>query len=394
MNHPGLHAAMGLLALLGVPAALAASLTIGLVQRDDDERLDPRRVELAYPGQPGGTLEAAVQLAIAESRFELDAAKLQPKVDVRSAHDAADAKAQLTQLARTGAAAVVLDLPAAWLAGAASGAPALPLLNAGAADEGLRGAGCAAQLFHTLPGERMRADAIAQALLARRWARVLVLHGPRPEDAARLALVQAALKRYGLKPVATRPFKISADPRERDLANPLLLTGAAVAADYDAVWVVDTDGEFARALPFRTALPRPVVGDAGLVAEAWMPRFERFGAPQLSRRFQRAAQRPMTGSDWAAYMATKAVLQAALEQPAAAGAAVVLKALVRTDFTLDGFKGVRLSFRPWDHQLRQPLLLTDGVGVIGLAPVDGVLHPKNVLDTLGADAPESACRLK
>jgi len=394
MNRLGVRATTGLVAVLGAPAALAASLTIGLVQRGDDERLDPRRVELAYPGQPGGTLEAAVQLAIAESRFELDAAKLQLKVEVRSTHDAADAKAQLVQLAKAGAAAAVLDLPAAWLTDAAAGAPALPLLNAGAADEGPRGAGCAAQLFHTLPGERMRADAIAQALLARRWARVLVLHGPRPEDAARLAQVQAALKRYGLKPIATRPFKLSADPRERDLANPLLLTGAAVATDYDAVWVVDTDGEFARGLPFRTALPRPVVGDAGLVAEAWMPRFERFGAPQLSRRFQRAAQRPMTGPDWAAYMATKAVLQAALEQPAAASAAVVLKALARADFLLDGFKGVRLSFRPWDRQLRQPMLLTDGVGVIGLAPVDGVLHPKNVLDTLGADAAESACRSK
>jgi ABC transporter substrate binding protein (PQQ-dependent alcohol dehydrogenase system) len=93
-------------------------------------------------------------------------------------------------------------------------------------------------------------------------------------------------------------------------------------------------------------------------------------------------------------MATKAVLQAALEQPAAASAAVVLKALARADFLLDGFKGVRLSFRPWDRQLRQPMLLTDGVGVIGLAPVDGVLHPQNVLDTLGADAQESACRSK
>jgi hypothetical protein len=39
-------------------------------------------------------------------------------------------------------------------------------------------------------------------------------------------------------------------------------------------------------------------------------------------------------------------------------------------------------------------MLTDGLGVIGLAPVDGVLHPRNNLDTLGADAPESACRAK
>jgi ABC transporter substrate binding protein (PQQ-dependent alcohol dehydrogenase system) len=53
---------------------------------------------------------------------------------------------------------------------------------------------------------------------------------------------------------------------------------------------------------------------------------------------------------------------------------------------------VPVSFRPWDGQLRQPLLLTDGQGVVATAPQDGVLHAKNTLDTLGADAPERLCR--
>jgi len=368
----------------------AATLLIGVLQRADDERLDAKQVELAYPTQPGGPLAQAVEVAVKESAFELDAAKLQVKVDLRSARSADDARLQLQQLAKAGAAAVVLDLPAAWIAAAASSV-SLPLLNAGEADEATRQQACIANLFHTLPGERMRADAVAQTLLARKWSRVLVVYGSTPADATRLALVQSALKRYGLKPVAVRAFKLSADPRERDLANPLLLTGGV---DYDAVWVVDTDFEFARSLPYRTALPRPVVGDAGLVAEAWAPHFERFGAPQLARRFARGAQRAMTSPDWAAYMAAKAVLQAALEQAASPGAAQVMKALTRADFTLDGFKGVRLSFRAWDRQLRQPLLLTDGVGVVGSAPVDGVMHPKNVLDTLGVDAPESLCKPK
>ena len=94
-----------------------------------------------------------------------------------------------------------------------------------------------------------------------------MLQGPRTEDAAQLALVQAAIKRYGLKTVAVRPFKLSGDPRERDLGNPLLLTGNA---DYDVVWVIDADFEFARSLPYRTALPSPVVGDAGLTATGTM----------------------------------------------------------------------------------------------------------------------------
>ena len=67
------------------------------------------------------------------------------------------------------------------------------------------------------------------------------------------------------------------------------------------------------------------------------------------------------------------------------------KALLDSD--LDGSKGVQLSFRAWDGQMRQTMLLTDGQGVIGTAPVDGVLHPKNSLDTLGADAPEKLCKV-
>lgn len=375
-------------------AAQAATLRIALVQRADDERLDPKRVELAYPGHPGGSMEAAAAVALDEAQFELDAAKLQVKIETVDAKSADDAKAQLARLEKAGVAAAVLDLPAAWVSAGASGTK-MALVNASAADDALRGAQCAAHLFHTLPSERMRADALAQALLARQWSRVLVLHGPRPDDATRLAVAQAALKRYGLKVVATRAFKLSADPRERELANPLLLTGGL---EHDAVWVVDSDGEFARALPYRTALPRPVVGDGGLTAQAWAPHFERFGAPQLARRFARAAKRPMggwmTGHDWAAWIAVRALLQAALESAANPGAEALRRAMSREGFVLDGFKGVRLSFRAWDRQLRQPLLLTDGVGVVGLAPVDGVLHPKNVLDTLGADAPESACKAR
>ena len=389
----------GLVALLlfASLSTQAATLVVGVLQRADDERLDAKRVELAYPFQPGGPLTQAVEVALKESAFELDAAKLQVKLDVRSARSVDETKTMLQALSKAGAAAVVLDIPAEWMSAAMSAITSVPmaLLNAGDAAEGPRQQRCAANLFHTLPSDRMRADAVAQTLLARKWSRVLVLHGPRAGDATQLALVQAAIKRYGLKPVAVRPFKLSGDPRERELGNPLLLTANI---DFDVVWVIDADFEFARSLPYRTALPRPVVGDAGLMAEAWAPHFERFGAPQLARRFSRATNRAMTGPDWAAYMAMKAVLQAALEQAVsnttAPSASQILKALARADFTLDGFKGVRLSFRAWDRQLRQPLLMTDGVGVVGTAPVEGVMHPKNVLDTLGVDAAESTCKAR
>ena len=53
-----------------------------------------------------------------------------------------------------------------------------------------------------------------------------------------------------------------------------------------------------------------------------------------------------------------------------------------------------MQFRAWDRQLRQPVLLTDGEGVIAAMPLEGVLHPRNTLDTLGANEAEKLCKPK
>jgi len=294
------------------------------------------------------------------------------------------ARAAAIAAEKAGAAVLLTDLPADWTLAVAD-AVKLPVLNLGDPSDRLRQQDCRARLFHLIPSERMRSDALAQTLVSRKWSKLLLLVGGSSQDALRAATVQASIKRYGLQVVASKPFKLSADPRERDLANPLLLTAGN---SYDAVWVVDSDGEFARTLPYRTVLPRPVVGDGGLVALAWHAQFERYGAPQVSRRFAKAAKRPMTSQDWAAWMAGKALAAAAIAAPKGPNAAWA-SALAKG--TLDGSKGTNLSFRAWDGQLRQPMLLSDGQGVISQAPAEGMLHPRDVLDTLGADAPEKLC---
>lgn len=366
-------------------ATLGATLKVVLIAPADDARLERTRTERAWLGHPGGPAEQGLKVALDEATFELGATKTGVVLEVVAAASRETARLAAQQAERAGAAAIVTDLdPATTLA--VADAVKLPVLNVGLATDALRERDCRANLWHLLPSERMRSDALAQALVARKWSQVLLLSGPSADDAARAAAAQASLQRYGLKLVASKPFKLSADPRERDLANPLLLTGGGLA--YDAVWVVDSDGEFARALPYRTALPRPVVGDAGLVALAWHASFERFGAPQVVRRFARAHGRTMTAHDWAAWMAGRALVAAALAAPNGPASAWA-RALAANE--LDGSKGVAMSMRPWDGQLRQPLLLTDGQGVIATAPADGVLHPKNTLDTLGADAPEKLC---
>jgi ABC transporter substrate binding protein (PQQ-dependent alcohol dehydrogenase system) len=361
------------------------TLKATLLAPQDDPRLARTRLERAYLGHTGGPLIEALQMAVEENQFELDTAGLAVSVAPQEVGSLEAARSAAAAAEKSGAAVLLTDLPAAWTLAVAD-AVKIPVLNLSEAADSLRQQDCRARLFHLIPSERMRADALAQTLVARKWSKLLLLTGSSAPDRERAATVQASIKRFGLQVVATKPFKLSADPRERDLANPLLLTAGSA---YDAVWVVDSDGEFARTLPYRTVLPRPVVGDAGLVPLAWHAQFERFGAPQVVRRFAKANKRAMTAQDWAAWMAGKALVAALTAAPKGPASAWGL-ALARAP--LDGSKGTNMSFRAWDGQLRQPLMLSDGQGVIATAPVEGMMHPSDALDTLGADAPEKLCK--
>jgi ABC transporter substrate binding protein (PQQ-dependent alcohol dehydrogenase system) len=368
-------------------SAHAVDWRVTLIEQANSPQLDRTRLERAYLGHPGGSAADGISVAVDEAQFELDAAKARIVLKTEAVAAMAEARAAAQSAEKNGAAALLVNLPADWVA-AVAGAVKLPVLNVGTSDDRLRERDCATNLYHLLPSERMRADAVGQALLARKWTQVLLLTGASAEDAARSVVALAAVKRYGLKLVANKPYKLSTDPRERSLSNLTLLTANMA---YDAVWVIDSDGEFARGLPYNTALARPVVGDAGLVALAWSAQFERFGAPQVSRRFAKATKRTMAGHDWASWMAGKALVALAVAQTKADPAAVG-KALLAAN--LDGSKGVAMQFRPWDRQLRQPILLSDGQGVLATMPLEGVMHPRNTLDTLGADEPEKLCKPK
>ena len=67
---------------------------------------------------------------------------------------------------------------------------------------------------------------------------------------------------------------------------------------------------------------------------------------------------------------------------------------MRSDkFELAGYKGVPLSFRPWDGQMRQAILLADSRALVSVSPQPGFLHQFSQLDTLGIDRPETQCHL-
>jgi ABC transporter substrate binding protein (PQQ-dependent alcohol dehydrogenase system) len=392
----GLTLAWGVVALPAAAAAPRAAaaipVTLAVVTLTDDARYASRRLERAYPGHPQGRAVQGVRLALDEAAVELQTAGVALSLREVVLPDMAALPKALAALRAAKVQHLVADLPPAEFRQLAQAAPTALggalVFNTGVPDDALRAQECAAHVLHTLPSRSMDSDAIAQYLAARNWRKVLLLQGPETADALMGEAFQRAAKRYGLKITQTRPFKLSGDPRERDLANTRLLTGER---DHEVVAVMDADGEFARTVPYATQWPRPVVGASGLVAGAWHPQWERHGGPQLSRRFQKLAGRSMQGHDWAAWAAGKAMAAVLVDNPKA-GVAQQLQRLRSGAVFIDGFKGPRLSFRAWDGQLRQPVFVSHVDGVAGVAPVDGVLHPKEVLDTLGVDEKESICQ--
>jgi ABC transporter substrate binding protein (PQQ-dependent alcohol dehydrogenase system) len=100
----------------------------------------------------------------------------------------------------------------------------------------------------------------------------------------------------------------------------------------------------------------------------------------------------MSDEDWAAWAVVRAVVEA-IARAKSTEVARLREVMVDAEFTFDLYKGFPGSFRHWDHQLRQAVLLHTHNAVIDLAPLPGFLHERNNLDTLGIDERESRCRL-
>jgi ABC transporter substrate binding protein (PQQ-dependent alcohol dehydrogenase system) len=372
-----------------VPAA-ERPLPIGYLDLEDDPRYEARHVAARYPAQPWGRPFDGARVAIEESAFAGSAAGFELDLRRSTVNDAAGLADAVRKLQGDGVKLFLLDAPGEAVAalGQQTRGQDLLLFDLTALDDSLRQERCQAHVFHVAPSHAMLMDALGQFLVARKWRNALVLKGPRPDDAALLAAFNRAAKRFGVKVADTRAFVPGRDPRERSQNNVALLTAGA---DYDVVVVIDAGAEFARDVPYQVQKPRPVVGSAGLVADWWHWAWERHGAPQLNTRFTRVARRPMTGYDWSAWMAVKAIVEAVVRVKSPEPKAVA-GFLTGDQVALDGFKGNRLAFRPWDRQLRQPLLLTTGNWVVERAPLDGFLHARNTMDTLGFDDKESRCK--
>lgn len=160
-------------------------------------------------------------------------------------------------------------------------------------------------------------------------------------------------------------------------------------------------GSQCRSAAFHVAPSAAMLGDAvrqaggtGGEAAAWDSRLERFGADQLNQRFRARFGEEMDSQGWAGWFAVKVLWESSLR--ARSTVPTMLMQYLRSDAAqFDGHKGRPLSFRAWDHQLRQPLYVTNP----GAEPVEvpratpgSDESSRDLLDRLGTPQTQSTCR--
>ncbi len=380
---------------LTTAAAAADKVSIGYLHAVEKGRLtisvlDQPPNNLGLAGAEVGINDNNTTGRFMGQEFSLDNVKLSPDENIVPALD---------KLYGQGVRFFVLDVSADNVLKAADHFKSrdVVIFNAGAKDNRLRNEDCRSNVIHTAPSRAILADGLAQYLIWKKWRNWFLVFGSNPADRSWADSLRRAATRYGAKIVSEKEYVDTGGARQTDSGHAQVQKQMPVfsqdAEDHDVVVVADESEVFGTYLPYRTWLPRPVTGSAGLQAVSWHPAFEGWGAAQIQNRFAKHAGRRMNGIDMQAWTAIRMVGEAATRTKSADPAKI--DAYIKDPaFSIAAFKGQKITLRGWNLQLRQPVLLADGRNVVSVSPQAGFLHQFSELDTLGYDKPESSCKLE
>ncbi|MGC1345789.1 MAG: ABC transporter substrate-binding protein [Methyloceanibacter sp.] len=309
-----------------------------------------------------------------------------------------DVVAKAREILKKGDALIVADLEPQDLLAVAD----LPeaknsvIMNIRSSAEALRQEDCRPNVFHIIPDWAMRADALGQYFIVKKWPRWLVIRGDSAADKDYLAQIQRTAKRYGGKIVQEVVYPYPPGSRNTDSGYQQVQAQIPMVTeqtpDHDVIWVIDTDEFFGDYLPYRTYKPDLVVGTQGLQALAWDKSYTEYGSMTFQNDLFKLTKRDATERDYTAWLGVRALTDAAM-RAGKTSVPDIKQFILSKDFNLEGHKGVALNFRPWDHQMRQPLILGGGARtIVSKSPQEGFLHEKNDNDTLGYDEPETKCK--
>ena len=289
------------------------------------------------------------------------------------------------------------------------------LLNATARGGALRGEQCRRSTFHTVADVAMHVDAIGQWLLQnnrKRWQFVVAEDALGQEvyrRASQLLQAQGGIElgreifrlgqsdyqpmweRLGQQDVEVIFVAFLGEDLRQFLAqSPVSGVTALVAGaplDMIAMWST------------------PPAHVKGVWATSWYHQFERYSARELNRRFLRRFGKPAEAYAWANWAAVKLVVEGVLRTGSTDPAALV--SYLEGAPAFDGHKGKSLTFRDWNHQLRQPMYIVRARDVPPENPWDvfeivSEMPPPtargksvaDMLDTLGELKAETKCQLQ
>ncbi|MEJ1161716.1 ABC transporter substrate-binding protein [Prosthecomicrobium sp. N25] len=249
-------------------------------------------------------------------------------------------------------------------------------LNVGATSDALRQAACRAGTFHVEASAAMYLDAIFGWYVRAGFRRWHLVRDEDPENVARHDRALAALKSRHWAVEVTGTGVLAQDDSRRGpavlaeigRARPqvvLLLTDWRSQLDFLSRFQAAELGAAVVGFPEPATQTRdyylaanraaPVAG-SGRRAALWEATLDAYGARELNARFAARWGRPMDPPAWTAYQAVKIAVEAAIATGSTEGRD--LAAHLAGDATVfDVSKGIGVSFRPWDHQLRQSLYL-------------------------------------
>ncbi|MBA4132895.1 MAG: branched-chain amino acid ABC transporter substrate-binding protein [Hyphomicrobium sp.] len=380
------------------PAAEAPAdvktLTMLMVRQLRPDRLPPLSL-LDLPPKDDGL--AGARLAIDDNNTTGRFLKQNFTLELIESEDPAELIAETKKRVEGGLGFIVTDLdakPTIDLADALKGLDAV-IFNTSAPDENIREEDCRANLKHTAPSRAMLSDALSQYLAWKRWGNWVLITGPTPEDKAFAEALRRSAQRFGMKIVEEREFKYDPGSRRSDggfeQIQQQIPTFTQKLPPHDVLVVADEGELFGEYFPYRTWDAKPVVGTAGLFPTSWHPAIELWGGTQFQNRFKRLANRTMRPLDYNAWIAVRSIGEAATRKQSVDRKALI-DYMLSPEFELAAFKGRKLTYRAWNGQLRQPLVLATGKMHVTVSPQPGFLHQFTELDTLGIDRPETKCR--
>ena len=262
------------------------------------------------------------------------------------------------------------------------------IFNTRAKNDSLRNENCKKNFFHIAPSYSILSDALTQYLVKKKWKKWFLVTGPKENDRLYAQALKSSAKKFNIKIKEEKTWDFTSDLRRTAGKEVPIFTKGS---NYDVLVVADEAGEFGEYLAYRTWDPRPIAGTQGLKPNSWHRTHEQWGATQMQNRFRRESGRWMTEVDYHAWTAVRA-LGETITRTQSNDVKKVQEYLLGDKFGLGAYKGVKVSFRSWNGQLRQPVLLAAPRSMVSVSPQEGYIHPVSELDTLGKDQPESSCK--